>query len=156
MNWSLDSNQIIGDLLILLSAILLAISILWIRHISIYQPSVNPLTATLWQITFSLPFFWFATIFEPSDTEHSVTILPLFGLIYHGLIITLAIFFRSKLVVIYDPGIISSFFFLTPSVASILGWLLLGEKLTVSLFLGAIATGIGILFIYSKNKYLIR
>ena len=60
----------------------MAISIIWVRGISISNPEIDPQTATLWQITFSLPFFWFMTIFEPNEIGGRVKTVDLAGKTY--------------------------------------------------------------------------
>ena len=103
-----------------------------------WQPPVSPLTFTAWQLTAGgilllPPALWL----EPSLPE--LTRANIFGIIYLGLIgaaLTYILWFRG--IARFEPSIISPLGFLSPMTAVILGWLVLGQNLSLWQFFGIV------------------
>ena len=143
---------LIGDLMILISAALIGFSIVCVKNIGKALNKTDSFDITFWQIVFSLPWFWvFAAMIEdfPRLQPQLSSVL---GLLYHGIIITIAIMMRANLVFKYNSASVSSFFFITPIMAVFLSHLLLGEKLESSVMFGSAIVGAGIFLIY-RNDY---
>jgi probable blue pigment (indigoidine) exporter len=97
------------------------------RH---WQPDVPALTFTAWQLTAGgLLLVPLAFIVEPSLP--TLTGLNLLGFLWLGLVggaLTYIIWFRG--VARIEPAAVASLGFLSPLVATLLGWLLLGQSLS--------------------------
>ena len=52
----------------------------------------------------------------------------------------------------YSANTVSSFFFLTPALAVVFAWALLGDPLTPSMILGGVVVGVGVLIVYQANE----
>ncbi|MFC7442204.1 DMT family transporter [Laceyella putida] len=105
------------------------------------------LTVTLWAslfgVLFTAPIAWH----EAQTTNFSFPMNPWLwlGIVYLGVISTaLAFYLWNKGFEYTDAATGSLFFFLQPIVGSLLGAWLLGERLTVSFFIGAVCIGIGV------------
>lgn len=103
-----------------------------------WQPPVSPLTFTAWQLSAGgillLPL---ALVLEPGLPDLSS--LNVAGFLYIGLIggaLTYILWFRG--VARLDSSVVSSLALLSPAVAVLLGWLILGQDLT-ALQIGGIA-----------------
>jgi probable blue pigment (indigoidine) exporter len=103
------------------------------RH---WQPDVPALTFTAWQLTAGgLLLVPFAVVLEPPLP--ALTALNLLGFLWLGLIggaLTYILWFRG--VARLEPSAVASLGFLSPLVATLLGWLLLGQTLTPLQILG--------------------
>ena len=103
-----------------------------------WQPPVSPLTFTAWQLSAGgillLPLaFWF----EPALPKLSVH--NLMGFIYLGLIgsaFTYLLWFRGLARI--DPAVISTLGFLSPMIAVLLGWWVLGQDLSPAQITGVL------------------
>ncbi len=97
------------------------------RH---WQPDVPALTFTAWQLTAGgLLLVPLALLLEPPLPP--LTALNLFGFLWLGLIggaVTYILWFRG--IARLEPSAVASLGFLSPLVATLLGWLLLGQTLT--------------------------
>ncbi|WP_137134852.1 EamA family transporter [Rhizobium sp. FKY42] len=101
-----------------------------------WKPPVSPLTFTAWQLTAGgLLLAPFALLLEPAMPIP--TVRNVIGFAYLGLVgaaLTYILWFRglSRL----EPAAVSALGFLSPLVAVLLGWLLLGQALTLLQVLG--------------------
>lgn len=132
----------IGDLLMILSSALLALMIVHVRNLS---RQVGAKEAVFWQITLALPVFWFITILlEEFPTAYGL--FSLSGLFYQALAVNfLGFLWLASLIEKYTANSITSFFFLTPVVAVILSYILLDEPMNLSIILGGLIVGVGVL-----------
>lgn len=101
-----------------------------------WRPPVPLLAFTAWQLTAGgLLLIPIALLFEP--TPPTPTTANMFGLLWLGLIgaaMTYALWFRG--VARIEPTVVSLLGFLSPATAVLLGWLFLGESLTLLQILG--------------------
>lgn len=93
-----------------------------------------------------------ATALEPVHSPE-LTLRSLGGLVYLSTIGTAGMFFLMFYTVSrYEVSVVSSFIFLQPVFAVILGWLLLGEQLTASLLLSMALVALGLLLVSQSGK----
>lgn len=139
----LNLNGIKGDLLVLLSAIILAYMIVHLKAVS--QKAGSEATA-LWQLTFSLPLCWVgAWLLEARPDWASLPQAAYVSLVYQGLAINvIGALFRSELVRINGAARISTFFFFTPFLTMLFSYYVLKETLEWQLFVGALIVVIGV------------
>ena len=103
-----------------------------------WQPPVSPLTFTAWQLTAGgILMIPVALILEPGFPVPTVTNLA--GLVWLGLIgaaLTYYLWFRG--IARLGPTTVTSFGFLSPTSAVLLGWIILGEALSPLQMIGVI------------------
>jgi len=102
-----------------------------------WHPPVSLLTFTAWQLTAGgLMLVPLALLFEPLLPPLSFSNLA--GLTYLGLIgaaLTYVLWFRG--IARLEPSVISTLGFISPVSAVVLGWIVLGQALSMGQFLGA-------------------
>jgi drug/metabolite transporter (DMT)-like permease len=141
--------SLFGDSLILLSACFLGMLIVHVRDVSREYGS-NP--AILWQLTLSLPFLWIAALFLESAPS-SISSGSYMALMYQAIGINVIGFLgRAMMIEKYNASQISSFFFLTPVLAVLFGYLLLDDPLTTGIFAGGLIVGIGVLLTMQSGR----
>lgn len=103
-----------------------------------WQPAVSTLTFTSWQLTAGgillVPAAW---LFEPALP--SLTLVNIAGFLYLGLLgaaFTYIIWFRG--IARLSPNLVAPLGFLSPLSAVMLGWLILGQALSVLQILGIV------------------
>ena len=103
-----------------------------------WQPPVSPLTFTAWQLTAGgVLLIPVALILEPSFPVP--TLQNLAGLAWLGLIgaaLTYYLWFRG--IARLGPATVTSFGFLSPTSAVLLGWIILGEQLSPTQIAGVV------------------
>nr|WP_321443879.1 EamA family transporter [uncultured Cohaesibacter sp.] len=103
-----------------------------------WQPPVSALSFTAWQLTAGgLILTPLAFIFEPALP--TLTLTNIAGFVWLGLIgaaLTYAIWFRG--VARIEPGTVSMLGMMSPLTAVLLGWVLLGQSLSLMQTLGAV------------------
>ena len=119
-----------------------------------WQPPVSALTFTSWQLTAGgailLPF---ALLFEPALP--SLTAINLIGLAYLTIIggaLTYALWFRG--LALLGPSSVASLGFLSPVSAVILGWMWLGQQLTILQFIGMVVILVSVWLSQQSEKKL--
>ena len=103
-----------------------------------WQPPVPLLTFTAWQLT-SGGVFLLPVVIAMTPSIPTLSAVNIAGLAYLSLIggaLTYFLWFRG--IARIDPAAVSSLGFLSPLTAILLGWILLGETLTVLQIAGAI------------------
>ena len=109
-----------------------------------WQPPVSPLTFTAWQLTAGgILLIPVALIIEPGFPMPTVTNLA--GLVWLGLIgaaLTYFLWFRG--IARLGPTTVTSFGFLSPTSAVLLGWVILGEALSPLQMTGVIVVLVSI------------
>lgn len=143
-------SHFVGDALVMLSSVLLAVMILHLRRVS---HVVHPLQATLWQITLSVPaFIGSAFYFEkPSLWTHSAQ--SWLAILYQVFVInTLGFVVRAELIRRYGASTIAVFFFLTPVIGIVLSGLLLNEQIGLRTVVGGLIVGMGILLVQYSSR----
>lgn len=100
-----------------------------------WQPDISPLTFTAWQLVAGgLLLLPFALLLEPPLPE--LTAKSLAGFAYLGAALTYLLWFRG--VARLGPSMVSPLGFLSPVSAIMLGWILLGQNLSLSQSAGVV------------------
>ncbi len=116
-----------------------------------WQPAVSTLTFTSWQLTAGgillVPAAW---LFEPALP--SLTLVNIAGFLYLGLLgaaFTYIIWFRG--IARLSPNLVAPLGFLSPLSAVMLGWLILGQALSVLQILGIVVV-LGSVWLSQQRK----
>lgn len=123
-------------------------------YVKVASKRFSSLTITTYAVLFGLIFTTPASVWELQYSGESYqSILILVGVIYLGVVSTAGAFFLwNKGLELMEAGIGSLFFFFQPLVGSLLGWLLLKEKLDVNFFIGGFLIVIGVVIVTLKKK----
>ena len=131
-----------GNAIVLFSAALLGLRLAWAARV---LHGVDNVRLTVWQMALSLPFFLGGAVLFEDINWDAVTWRPIAGLLYNGVLIAgLGMTINNMFLQRYSTGAVVSLGFITP-IFGVLGsaWLL-GDPLTWSIGVGAIAVVIGL------------
>ncbi|NHM31191.1 DMT family transporter [Neobacillus terrae] len=146
----------IGDYL-LGCLILVGAAVTWALlsvYVKVAAQKYSSLYITTWSIFFALLFTTPAMAVELQNSKvefHSSYII--LGILYLGVISTAVAFFLwNKGLELMDAGVGSLFFFFQPFTGTLLGWLLLDEKLNSSFFLGGFMILAAVLIVSIQSR----
>ena len=133
---------LIGDLLLLLSAILLAIRIVYIRFV---VQRMLPSKLMFWHGVFGVAMFAATSFATESYQEAKFTRNATFGLLYQGFIVAgLCFVLHASLLKKHSASQVSVFSFATPVFAVFFSVILRDEPFTIFVVIGACAVALGI------------
>lgn len=142
MGDGLSEGALSGDLLVLLSAVLLATQIVVLKHL---VRRIDPVALIFWQQILALPFFivlWAGTEWTMPVRFNTEILVAIF---YQGAVIAGFCFVVSTwLLKAHNASQISAFFFTTPLFGVTLSWLILGDQITINLLGGLVLLAIGL------------
>ena len=142
---ALAPNPIAGNLILILSAALLAIRALYTRRL---VQRINPFKPAVWQISFALPIFLGLALFFEPPLLKPITWPPIAAIFYQGAIIGGFCFVTwTQLLQKHAAGVLSMFAFLVPFFGVFLSSYMFDETINASLLLGASLVTIGIVIV---------
>lgn len=142
--------SLIGDLCALAAAVFWAATALLVRASRLN--TVRPEMQLLWQLALSGPvLLLLAPAFGPLVRE--LAAIHLWGLAFQSVIVVSAGFlFWFWLLSIYPASGVASFSFLSPVLAVVFGWLLLGETITPAILIALALTAVGLTLINRPSR----
>jgi O-acetylserine/cysteine efflux transporter len=142
---ALAPNPIAGNLILILSAALLAIRALYTRRL---VQRVNTFKPVVWQMSFALPvFLGFALLLEPPLLQ-PLSWPPMAAIFYQGAVIGGFCFVTwTQLLQKHAAGVLSMFAFLVPFFGVFLSAYMFDETIQPSLLLGAGLVTAGIVIV---------
>lgn len=137
-----DFQYLLGDFLILASALLLGLRLVYIKRLT---QGIHPGRLLLWQAALSIPlFFLFSLIFERNYT-YQLNAQIAMGVFYQGVIIAgFGFIISTKLYQRYVASHVGVFHFATPIIGVIFSSILLGEAISPGLIGSMILVALGI------------
>lgn len=141
-----------GCLILVLAAVTWALLSVSVKKASATLSSLNITAyAMLFALFFTTPFMIHDWTVGAVRLESGAIIL---GVLYLGIISTAGAFFLwNKGLALMDAGIGSLFLFFQPMVGTLLGWLLLGEKLTIGFSIGSMMILLGVAIAALENRH---
>lgn len=141
-----------GCLILVLAAVTWALLSVYVKKAS---ATLSSLTITAYAMLFAL---FFTTPFMAHDwaagSVHLESSTIVLGVLYLGIISTAGAFFLwNKGLAMMDAGIGSLFLFFQPMIGTLLGWLLLGEKLTMGFGIGSVMILLGVAVAAMEKKH---
>lgn len=125
-------------------------------YVKIASQRISSFTVTTFSILFAIVFTTPAMLWEIRINQivlDSSVHLVISGILYLGIFSTaIAFFLWNKGMELMDAGFGSLFFFFQPIVGSLLGWLLLQEKLDARFFIGGTLIIAGVLIVMLQKK----
>lgn len=137
-----DFRYLGGDLLVLLSSLLLGFRLVYIK---ILTQGIHPARLLLWQAGLSIPVFFLLSFLFERDFPYQFDSGVIFGILYQGVMvggigfIVLTLLFKR-----YIASRVGVFQFITPVFGVLFSNLLLGEGLSFGLMASMVLVGTGI------------
>jgi drug/metabolite transporter (DMT)-like permease len=149
-HWVGAQSLLIGDLIILLSALLLSIQTIYVKKIA---RTIEPIHIVLWQCFLGVPGFFLLSFWWEQGGGESLSPAIIWALVYQGVVVAGFCFLAwTVLIRDYPPTWVSSFFMSTPLFGVIFSALVLGESLRGNLILGALLVASGLYVITHPEK----
>ncbi len=146
----LAPNPLLGNSLMLVSSVLLALRVVYTQRLVRYS---DPLPPVLWQGVLSLPgFLALALAFEPPLLK-PLTLEPILAILYQAVVVAGFCFVAwTTLLKRYSAGNLAVYAFSVPIFGIVLAALMFDEQITGRLFLGAAAVGAGISVVTGSRR----
>src|SRR5574343_33396 len=143
-------NPLIGNTYEFIAMLCASLYAITLKHIIVRY---NPLFLTSFQAIIGSVFFLSFVLFRPTSIPTSFDILPMLSIAYLGIFVTFGAYG------LYNKGVkrmpvcqASAFMSLIPVFTIFLGWLILGESLTLIQYLAVFMVFIGVFISQSGNK----
>ncbi len=134
-----------GDWIVLASACLLGLRLALSGRV---LRRMNEVRLTLWQMLLSLPLFLAGALTWEEIRWEAIGPAPVAGILYQGIVVAgLAFTVNFYLIRRYTPSVMISFNFVSPVAGVLLGMLVLGERLSLSLLSGMALVALGLALI---------
>jgi drug/metabolite transporter (DMT)-like permease len=139
-----------GDWIVLASACLLGLRLALSGRI---LRRMNEVRLTLWQMLLSLPLFLAGALAWEEIRWEAIGAAPVAGILYQGIVVAgLAFTVNFYLIRRYTPSVMISFNFVSPVAGVLLGLLILGERLSLSLLAGMALVALGLALIARRAR----
>jgi drug/metabolite transporter (DMT)-like permease len=139
-----------GDWIVLASACLLGLRLALSGRI---LRRMNEVRLTLWQMLLSLPLFLAGALAWEEIRWEAIGPAPVAGILYQGIVVAgLAFTVNFYLIRKYTPSVMISFNFVSPVAGVLLGLLILGERLSLSLLAGMALVALGLALIARRAR----
>jgi drug/metabolite transporter (DMT)-like permease len=136
------SQRAIGDLIVLLSALLLAAQVIAVTRL---VRRIDPNRLLLWQMLFSLPLYFACSALAGETGHYHLSAAGLLAVLYQGIMIAGVCFIVwTTLLKHYSPSRLSVVFFTTPLFGILLGHFVLHEPISAHLGAGGLLVALGI------------
>jgi drug/metabolite transporter (DMT)-like permease len=141
----LAPHPILGNVIILFSAVLLAARMVYTQRL---VQKMEPVRLVVWQMLLSVPVFLGAALWLEPLTLQPVTAVPVLAILYQGLAIAGVCFVVwTRLLQRHSPGALSVFGFSVPVFGVLLSALIFGESITGRVLAGMAAVTVGIVIV---------
>lgn len=145
-----SSGSLAGDLMVILSALVLANQFVWQKKL---VRRMNPAKLLFWSGLVSLPIFFSSGLFLEEGWIGPPSAAAVLAILYLGLVIGGYCFlFQITMLKYLSPNLLASFSFLVPVTGVIYSILLLREPLTQGLVIGAVLVAVGIFVVNYRSK----
>ena len=135
------SGSLAGDLMVLLSALLLAAQVVMVNRM---VRAIDPNRLLLWQMLFSLPVYFLGSALLGERVEH-LSLPGVLALLYQGVMVAGVCFIVwTALLKSYSPSRLSVILFTTPLFGIVLSRMVLGEPVSPHLGAGGLLVALGI------------
>jgi drug/metabolite transporter (DMT)-like permease len=136
------AGVMLGDVLVLISAILLAAQVVMVKQM---VRTIDPNRLLLWQMLFSLPIYFAASALLGEAVDHHLTTAGLLAVLYQGVMVAgICFLVWTTLLRSYSPSRISVILFTTPLFGILFSHLVLGERVSPHLGVGGMLVALGI------------
>jgi drug/metabolite transporter (DMT)-like permease len=146
----LASNPLLGNFLMLISALLLAIRIVYTQQL---VQGMDPLRPVIWQMVLSLPIFLFLAVTFEVPLLQPLSYEPVLAIAYQAVVVAGFCFVAwTTLLRKYSAGNLAMYSFSVPIFGVVLAALIFGEAISGRLIFGAAAVAIGISIVTRSKR----
>jgi len=144
-------TMLIGDILEIAAAFFWGATTLYIKKFMVER--VHPVNTFLYQLFFSIPILWVASILLEPKWIFGVDLYIIASFFYQSVIVAfMSYFIWLKLIHEYSVSRLSAFTFFTPIFGVLFGILFLNEEFTLSLMIGLPLVSMGILLVNWRRR----
>jgi drug/metabolite transporter (DMT)-like permease len=137
-----DFQYLLGDFLVMGSALLLGLRLVYIKRLT---QGIHPGRLLLWQAAMSIPMFFFLSLIFEGNFVYQWSTKIAVGIFYQGVIIAgICFIVATKLYQRYVASHVGVFHFVTPIIGVIFSNILLGEGISLGLIGSMILVALGI------------
>lgn len=141
-----------GNLIVLISAFLLAVRIVYLKHLI---QRIDPAITVLWQMLIGTPLFYLLALFIEGTQMDLSSAKTLTALFYQGVVVSGFAFVASTLLLKrYPPSALSVFFFAVPVAGVVLSHWILGEAITLHIGVSVLMVALGISLVNYRRTVL--
>lgn len=153
---SFSSDTFVGNLFLSVAALTWGLYSVLIRWVSGKYPEIDTLVITLISflggISLVLPAS-FLELTQKTVALSDITIGIILGILFLGIVSTaIAMWLWNRAFVLLDASSASVLFFVQPISGAFLGWLFLGQKLTLNIWIGGLLIALGVLLSINRKK----
>ena len=147
---ALAPNPLLGNFLMLLSALLLAIRLVYTQHL---VRGMDPLRLVIWQMLLGLPIFLALAVAFEEPLLKPLSYEPVLAIAYQSVVVAGFCFVAwTVLLQRHSAGNLAMFAFSVPIFGVVLAGILFGEAITPRLAAGAAAVALGISIVMRSNR----
>ncbi len=147
---ALASNPLLGNFLMLISALLLAIRLVYTQHL---VQGMDPLRPVIWQMVLSLPIFLLLAVTFEVPLLQPLSYEPVLAIVYQAIVVAGFCFVAwTALLQKHSAGNLAMFGFSVPIFGVVLAAFIFGEAITGRLVVGAAAVALGILIVTRSKR----
>ncbi len=147
---ALAPNPLLGNFLMLLSALLLAIRLVYTQHL---VRGMDPLRLVVWQMFLGLPIFLSLAVAFEEPLLKPLSYEPVLAIAYQAVVVAGFCFVAwTVLLQRHSAGNLAMFGFSVPIFGVVLAGILFGEAITGRLAAGATAVALGISIVMRSNR----
>lgn len=157
---SFSSNTFVGNLFLAIAAITWGLYSVLIRWVSGKYPQIDTIFVTL--ISFIGGFLLIIPASVIELTQKTIVLADIdtgivLGILFLGIVSTaIAMWLWNRAFVLLDASTASILFFVQPISGAFLGWLFLGQNLTINIWIGGILIALGVLIsIIREPKFVV-
>lgn len=153
----LSSETFVGNIFLAIAALTWGLYSVLVRWVSSQYPKIDPLYITLIAFIGGFSLVIPATLWETTQISivlAEIDLAIILGVLFLGIVSTaIAFWLWNTAFVLLDASTASVLFFVQPISGALLGWLFLGQSLTLNLWIGgALIAGGVLLSIYADTK----
>lgn len=153
---SFSSDTFVGNLFLSVAALTWGLYSVLIRWVSSKYPQVDTLFITLVSFIGGFLLVLPASMLELTQKTvalSDITIGIILGILFLGIVSTaVAMWLWNRAFVLLDASSASVLFFVQPISGAFLGWLFLGQKLTLNIWIGGLLIALGVLLSITRKK----
>ena len=145
----LDEPTLIGDLILFISAVVLSINVVYMKHV---LHTIEPSKLIFWHDLVGTVLFCACSLALERVEPKGLTTTAMLALFYQGIIVAGICFaIQAAMLKNHSASQISIYSFATPLFGVAFGILLRGDEVTPRLFVAAACVALGILFVHASS-----
>lgn len=148
---ALATNPLLGNCLMVISALLLAMRLVYTQHL---VQGMDPIRPVIWQMFLGLPIFLLLAVMFEAPLIQPLSYEPVLAIVYQAIVVAGFCFVAwTALLQKHSAGNLAMFGFSVPIFGVVLAAFIFGEAITERLLIGAAAVALGILIVTRSKRW---